>query len=266
MLRNLLAHPLTRGMNIDDPRTTSLRRRIIAEKEFLRRIYIQWYQRVAEAIPQGDGAVLELGSGAGFLKRYVPGLITSEVFLCEEIDTVLDATHLPFADGSLRAIAMTDVLHHIPNVRRLFCEAGRCVRPGGVIAMIEPWVTPWSRLIYERLHHEPINTEQTGWEIPSTGPLSAANGALPWILFGRDYLEFHRQFPEWQLKLVEPMMPFCYLVSGGVSMRSLMPGWSYPVWRAAENLLSPWMNSWAMFARIVLERVEDQANAVNDCT
>jgi len=60
-------------------------------------------------------------------------------------------------------------------------------------------------------------------------------------------------------------MPFCYLVSGGVSLRSLMPGWSYPVWRAAEELLSPWMNSWAMFARIVLERVEDQANAVNDC-
>jgi hypothetical protein len=33
-----------------------------------------------------------------------------------------------------------------------------------------------------------------------------------------------------------------------------MPGWSYPVWRAAENLLSPWMNTWAMFAGIVLER------------
>src|SRR6266852_2119405 len=125
MLRNLLAHPLTRGMNIDDPRTTSLRRRIIAEKEFLRRIYIQWYQRVAEAIPQGDGAVLELGSGAGFLKRYVPGLITSEVFLCEEIDTVLDATNLPSAAISVHAKGKTDVKAHIADVRPPICEAAR---------------------------------------------------------------------------------------------------------------------------------------------
>jgi len=46
------------------------------------------------------------------------------------------------SDGSLRAIVMTDVLHHIPNVESFFAEAARCVRPGGVIVMIEPWLTP----------------------------------------------------------------------------------------------------------------------------
>ena len=245
-------------MKIDDPHTTHLRRRIIAEKQFLRRIYIEWYQRVAAAIPPGPGAVLELGSGAGFLKHYVPDLITSEVFLCDEVDAIIDATHLAFGDDSLRAIVMTDVMHHIPDVRRLFAEASRCVRPGGVIAMIEPWVTPWSRLVYTRLHHEPFDTEERGWKIPSAGPLSAANGALPWILFARDYTDFQREFPQWELKSVEPIMPFCYLLSGGISMRSFMPGWSYSCWRTAENLLKPWMNTWAMFAYILLEKVADQ--------
>src|SRR4051794_27482847 len=34
MLRSALSHPLTRGIDPDDPRTTTLRRRIIAEKPF----------------------------------------------------------------------------------------------------------------------------------------------------------------------------------------------------------------------------------------
>ncbi len=34
MLTRLLEHPLTRGLDVDDPRTTHLRRRILAEKRF----------------------------------------------------------------------------------------------------------------------------------------------------------------------------------------------------------------------------------------
>jgi 2-polyprenyl-3-methyl-5-hydroxy-6-metoxy-1,4-benzoquinol methylase len=48
---------------------------------------------------------------------------------------------------SLRGIVMTNVLHHIPDARAFLKEAARCLHPGGVIAMIEPWVSPWSRLI-----------------------------------------------------------------------------------------------------------------------
>ena len=47
-------------------------------------------------------------------------------------------------------------------------------------------------------------------------------------------------------------MPFRYLLSGGVSLRSLVPGWSFALWRNLENLLRPWMKSLAMFALIVL--------------
>ena len=38
VLRTWLTHPLTRGLDIDDPRTTELRRRVILEKPFLRLI------------------------------------------------------------------------------------------------------------------------------------------------------------------------------------------------------------------------------------
>lgn len=47
------------------------------------------------------------------------------------------------------------------------------------------------------------------------------------------------------------MMLFSYLLSGGVSMRSLMPGWMYRPIGAFEQLLS--QKHWAMFALIELE-------------
>jgi hypothetical protein len=51
-------------------------------------------------------------------------------------------------------------------------------------------------------------------------------------------------------------MPFRYLVSGGISLRSFVPGWSFEFWRRIENALGRWNNQLAMFAQIVLRRVD----------
>ena len=256
MLKALLAHPLTKGLDIDDPQTTHLRRQIIREKYFLKKIYEEWYQSIAASLPSDDGAVLELGAGAGFMSDFVPNLITSELFYCPDVQVVLSGLSLPFRARSLRGIVMTDVLHHLPQPRLFFVEAARCVRPGGVIAMIEPWVTSWSRFVYTRLHHEPFQPETALWELPATGPLSGANGALPWIIFVRDRVKFKQEFPEWRIELIKSIMPFRYLLSGGVSLRSLAPAWSSALWKQIENALGPWDNQLAMFAQIILRRLD----------
>src|SRR6185295_11685999 len=201
-----------------------------------------------------SGRVLELGAGAGFLGDFVPRLIRSEVFYCPGTDVVLDGLELPFGNGCLRGVLMTNVLHHLPRPLAFFAEAARCVRPGGVVSMIEPWVTPWSRLVYTGLHHEPFLPEAREWEFPAGGPLSRANGALPWILFQRDRERFDRAAPAWQILSIEPIMPLRYLAAGGISLRSLMPASAYPLWRGIERLLSPLSARSAMFARIILRR------------
>jgi SAM-dependent methyltransferase len=254
VLRNLLAHPLTRGMDIDSPTTTALRRRIIREKRLLREIYTEWYACLAASLPDGPGAVLELGSGAGFLAEAIPGAITSELLLTTGVDLVLSGLCLPFADASLRAIVMTDVLHHMPRVESFFREASRCLRPGGVVAMVEPWVTAWSRLVYTKLHHEPFDATVADWSFPPSGPLSGANGALPWLVFERDREKFRREFPDLEIASIRPMMPFRYLISGGVSLRGLAPAISAPVWRLVERLLAGANGTLGMFAHIVLKR------------
>jgi SAM-dependent methyltransferase len=249
-----LAHPLTRSLDLDDPETTALRRRVIQQKSFLRQIYAEWYEEIGATLPEGAGALLELGSGAGFMAERIPELTTSDLLPVPGIDLVADAQRLPFADGSLRAIVMTNLLHHLHDPGRFLSDAGRVVRPGGVLSMIEPWVSPWSRFVYGSLHHEPFNPAATTWRSEMGGPLSQANGALPWILFARDRDRFVLDLPCWEIEQLRPMMPFRYLLSGGVSLRSLMPGWSHGAWALLERLLQPAMPSLAMFAHIVLRR------------
>lgn len=253
-IKEAMAEPRTRGLDIDDPRTTALRQSVVAEKRFLRRIYDEWYEAIVGDVPVGSGAVLEIGSGAGFLSLRIPGLITSEMFVSPGVKVVLDCQSLPFANASLRAIVMTDVLHHVSDARRFLRDAARCVRRGGAIVMIEPWVTSWSRVVYRHFHHEPFEPRAREWEFPHRGPLSSANGALPWIILERDLDVFRRDFPEWHLKRKQLLMPFRYLLSGGLSQRSLVPAFTFGFWRAFEALLKPAMARLAMFAHIALER------------
>ncbi len=254
IIKHGLAHPLTRGLDLDDPRTTRLRRQIIQDKPFLRKIYEQWYRTIAAAVPEGRQPVLELGAGAGFMRQFVPRFIASDVLHCEGLTLVADGQRLPLAAQSLRGIAMVNVLHHLPSAAGFFAEAARCIVAGGVIAMIEPWVTPWSQFVYTRLHHEPFDPKRLEWGFASSGPLSGANGALPWIMFERDRQRFVQTFPQWRIELVQPHMPLRYLLSGGVSMRGLQPSWTFGLWRCIERAMERVGIRAAMFALIVLRR------------
>jgi SAM-dependent methyltransferase len=184
----------------------------------------------------------------------LPGLLTSEVFYCPGMKMIVDAQALPLAAASLRGIVMTDVLHHLPDARRFLHEAERVLRPGGVVSMIEPWVTSWSRIAYGKFHHEAFEPDAHQWELSGGGPLSGANGALPWIIFARDRPQFEREFPMLRVAHINLTMPFRYAVSGGVTMRGFMPWWTSGAWRAFERLLQPSMKHLAMFAHITVVR------------
>ena len=252
----MLAHPLTRGLDLDDAKTTHLRRRIIEKKGFLRRLYLEWYSSLVAAVPQGEGQTVEIGAGPGFLGRKMPGLVALDLQPGPGVLVAADAQYLPFKKGSLKGVLAVNVLHHIPEPELFFSEAIRVVKPGGIIAMIEPWVTNFSSLIYNRLHHEPFDPQAPAWKTQTRGPLSGGNIALPWIIFERDRALFEARFPELRICGLELDMPFAYLLSGGVSLRSLFPGIGYRLIRGLERKLKEQMTLLAMFCFIKLVRIE----------
>lgn len=230
--------------------------RTIRNKPFLWKLYADFYEEIRLALPAGvSGPVVELGAGAGFFKNQLPHLITGDVLPSRFIDVCFDARHLPYKPDSLRGIVMLNVFHHIPSAGRFLSDAQRCLKRGGVVVMIEPWITVWSHLIYKLLHHEATNTSQPGWDFKSTGPLSGANQALPWIVFKRDRLRFEHRFSHLRIEAIRPHTPLRYLASGGLSHKATAPvSWYAPLARM-EIRAQPLRNGFSMFATIILKRI-----------
>lgn len=253
LLNSLLSNPLTQGLNLDDPQTTELRKQIILSKPFLKKVYQKWYNLLVANLPPIEGTVLELGTGAGFLRDYIPGLLTSDIIPIENCDVACSALQLPFSTSSLRSIVMLNVLHHIPDVDAFFWEGSRCLKKNGTLVMIEPWLSSWSKLVYTKFHHEPFDHMTQSWKLPPSGPLSGGNDALPWIIFQRDIEKFEQIHSSWRVKLVEPGFSFSYLLSGGISLRNLAPGCMFEFISCLEDRMPKCLvDKTAMFAAIVL--------------
>ena len=254
---NFLRLPESKSIHdLDDPTTTLLHGEIIKKKPFLVRIYKNFYnifKKALEPFPEKK-IIIELGSGAGFIKEVIPEVKTSDILPLPHLDYVFSGMEMPFGPESVDAFIMTDVLHHIPDSRVFFKEMDRRLKVGGKIIMIEPANTLWGRFIYQNFHHEPFDPNGK-WGFVSSGPLSSANGAIPWIIFCRDRLLFETEFPQFNIERVTFHTPFRYLLSGGLSFRQLLPSFMYSPLMILEMILKP-LHPWiGMFMTIELKKM-----------
>jgi SAM-dependent methyltransferase len=243
--------------DLDDPCRVHELRALIERKGALRRLYAEVYERYAACLarcPPG-GTAIELGSGAGFVQSVLPDVVTSDTIPYEGVDKVVDATRMPFADGSLRGIFMLNVFHHIPDVAGFLREAERCLKPGGRVLIVDQFPGWFSSVIYKRLHHEPFRPDAKEWAFDSEGPLSGANGALAWIVFRRDRERFEAMFPKLNLERFEPHTPLRYWLSGGLKRWTLLPGFAFRLATWIDRLLVRISPGFASFVDIELVRV-----------
>ncbi|VVB60835.1 Uncharacterised protein [uncultured archaeon] len=78
--------------------------------------------------------------------------------------------------------------------------------------------------------------------------------ALPWIIFFRDAKQFSHDFQELEILYKEAHTPFRYLLSGGVSMKQLVPSFSYGFFKSVEHALRPFNNTIGCFCTIVVRK------------
>ena len=253
---DFLRLPYMNEMDLDDPKTTALRIKIIKEKIFLKSLYTTFYtifKASLNGLPR-KRKLVELGSGAGFIKEIIPGVVTSDVFKIPNIDLVFSATHMPFKNGSVDRFFMLNVIHHIQDPQVFFEEVDRSLKKNGKLVAIEPANTMWGRFIYKNIHKDEKFNPKAGWKLRSKKPLSDANGAIPWIILVRDRRKFEKLFPRLKIIKISAHAPIKYLVSGGVSFRQLLPGWMYPAVELIEKLATPLNNYVGMFYTIEIEK------------
>lgn len=244
---------MTKDLILDSPETTVEHGAIIQNKYFLKKIYEDVYSYFKCNMSEGSHS-LELGSGGGFIKDFIPNVTTSDVIELPFIDKVVYAESLPYEVGQLSNLFMFNVLHHVQDSEAFLFEAIRVLKPGGRIIMAEPANTIFSRFIYSYFHHEPCEPEQEQWRLESGGRLSMANAMLPWIIFKRDEDKFKKLFPQLEIIKYQNFMPFKYIISGGLSSPQLLPNFTYDLYSSFEKMISPLNNYLGMFVRIIVER------------
>jgi SAM-dependent methyltransferase len=210
----------------------------------LRALYAEWYGRVAAELPPPDlGPRLELGSGPGFARQFIPDLELTDVARAPWHDREVSADALPFADAALGALVLFDVLHHLPDPRRFFEEASRALRAGGRIVMCEPYISPLSYPVYKLLHDEPLalRVDPLAPASPATSndtrdPFDS-NQAIPSLLFGRGRSAFEEAFPTLAIRGIARLSGPSYPASGGFSRGPLLPQALWSALHAVEARL-----------------------------
>lgn len=205
-------------------------KKIIKDNNLLKINYDEWYKTLlsdARSV-KGDGLLVELGSGASYLKELEPTIITTDV---EDniADMTVDARSLPFEDNSVKALFLTHVFHHIPEVEKFLSEAQRVLIPGGVISIIDVARSPFAKFLFSNLHPEPYNDNATEWSFDQTDSMLDSNQALTWMVFDRDVQRYQSQFPHLTIEKKEYLPWLSYLLSGGVTRKRLAPSLFEPL-------------------------------------
>jgi len=240
---------------LDSFERTLLHKEIILSKPFLKNLYQEWYTTFNnELITLPPGKIVELGSGGGFLKELIPTVISSDILPLPSNDMTFSALDMPFDNDSISGLFMVDTFHHLPDIYQFLSEADRVLIKNGKIIMIEPANSLWGRFIYKHFHHEPFNPKGK-WQSPNSGPMSGANGSLPWIVFVRDKQYFSKLFPELLVNSIEYHTPFRYLLSGGVSFKQIVPNKSFAFFSKFDHWLTNLSSNISMFMTIKLSKI-----------
>jgi SAM-dependent methyltransferase len=154
-----------------------------------------------------SGQVLEIGPGFGATTQVLAGraaeltAVEVDARLAERLRSALpsdvtvvtgDGAELPFPDARFDVVVCFTMLHHVPEPRlqdRIFAEARRVLRPGGVFAGSDSLVSPRFRLLHVRDVMVPVP--------PTTLPdrLTAAGFTNPKVSTAGGSLRFRAHAP-----------------------------------------------------------------------
>jgi ubiquinone/menaquinone biosynthesis C-methylase UbiE len=178
------------------------------------------------AVCPGD-RILDVGGGTAHVKRAFSDVFSVDILPFPGIDAVCDAHCLPFSERQFSGMVMIDVLHHLERPIAFLKEAARVLRPGGVLAMIEPGMSPVAYPFYRYLHQEDADMRVDPFtstpEKPQRDPFDA-NQAIPSLLFNAaNRPRLNELVPELTIRQIDWLSLFAFPLSGGFKSWCLIP-------------------------------------------
>jgi len=227
-------------------------------KPLLREAYAGFYRAIAAqlgGLPPGQ--VVECGAGVGNLKATLPHCLATDLFPNPWLDRVENVYALSFRDGTVAAVILFDVFHHLQFPGTALAEIRRTLVPGGRVVIFEPAMGLLGWVILGCFHHEPLGLKhQITWDAPADFAPErqhyyAAQGNA-WRVFVRG--EHRAKLQGWQIHRVHFLPAVSYLLSGGFRGPTLLPRWALPVARCADRMVSLAAKSFASRMLVVLEK------------
>lgn len=261
-LKSKFSYPFTGELDLDSKEAIVVHRRIIRENALLKRHYefiYQYFKKAEIALSDLKYPSLEIGSGGGFLKDYLPDVITSDVVSGEGIDRVEDASLLSFADNSLKAVYANGVLHHIKDPAACLSEIQRVLVPQGKFICNEPSSSLFGYFMNKHFHNEYTDKCALAWEIKACsqqGRLTSANMALPYIIFKRDAGLFRERFKGFKIISIVYHDFLRYTLSGGLSYRPFVPRPLNGCVNFMEWLMKPFMPLLSQAMLVTVQKIK----------
>jgi hypothetical protein len=227
-------------------------------KPLLRDVYADFYQSLASRFVNANGAEsIELGSGMGNIKAFVPACVTTDIFENPWLDRVENAYALSCADASVANLVMFDVWHHLQYPANALAEANRVLTREGRLIIFDPAMSLIGRLVYGLFHHEPLNFD-TGFssspvplpDLDSLPYFAAQSSAHRVFVKG----EFPELLEKWHMEEICHLTSFAYLGSGGFRGRQWYPSSTLPLVRRIDRWLSRWPRIFAARLLVVLSK------------
>ncbi len=197
------------------------RREIWAKKPQIRFVYKRWVEKMRPFLAN-EGILLEVGSGSGLLRDFMPQVILSEVVDLPWIDRVVDCMHIPFNDNELTGIIGFDLLHHLTQPHSFLKEVTRVLKPGGRAVFIEPYLTFFSYFGYKTLHHEGIYFKDYHMNKKKHNPWEG-NLALANLVFNRDLKNWEFLHPHLRIIHREIFSFFDFTCAAGFKPYAYIP-------------------------------------------
>jgi len=162
-----------------------------------------------------SSTILDIGCGTGNYTHVMQQITRAHVYGLDQAEGMLakaqrknpnidfrqgDAQQLPYADARFDFVYMTDVIHHVPDIHRLFAEVRRVLKPNGTACIVTQSYTQIERRPIARFFPTTVAADKARYpdipEIVAAGEMQGlalvrieTSGEDEPTVYGRRFLE-----------------------------------------------------------------------------